>query len=129
MVCLKITLFSLQILTDNIFFLNNISSCVNIIAGKRLVGIVIFVFYFCLTLTCYCIVVRKICRKHDRLLSNRMLGDYYHQQIKQNFQSTNNPKSLRNKNTDLIQAPQFGLLLSKPTGLETTGGYTVGICE
>lgn len=73
--------------------------------------------------------VRKICRKHDRLLSNRMLGNYYHQQIKQIFQSNDNPKSSRNKHSDQIQAPQFGLLLSKPTGLESTGGYTLGICE
>lgn len=73
------------------------------------------------------IAVRKICKKHDRLLSNRMLGDYYHQQIKQIFKSNDRPS--RQKYSDQIQTPQFGLLLSKPTGLESTGGYTLGICE
>jgi hypothetical protein len=65
--------------------------------------------------------VRKICKKHDRLLSNRMLGDYYHRQIKQRFYIG------RHKHSEQIQ-PQFGMMLSKP-GLESSGGYILGICK
>lgn len=34
------------------------------------------------------IAVRKICRKHDRLLMNRMLGGYYHRKRQQNQMQT-----------------------------------------
>lgn len=74
------------------------------------------------------IAVRKICKKHDRLLSNRMLGDFYHHQIKQ-IQANDVSKAARHKHSDNIQTPQFGMLLSKPVGLEINHGYTLGICK
>ena len=76
------------------------------------------------------IAVRKICKKHDRLLSNRMLGDYYHKQRKQNVQAHVRPKNARHLYSEHNQdQPQFGVLLSKPVGLESTRGYILGICE
>jgi hypothetical protein len=39
------------------------------------------------------IAIRKICRKHDRLLMNRMLGGYYHLKRKESYQKGHEKKS------------------------------------
>jgi len=81
----------------------------------------LILFLFGFHVSCVNIIaVRKICKKHDRLLSNRMLGDYYHNQMKKVFHSNTRHN---------VQAPELGLLLSKPANLESTGGYTLGICK
>jgi hypothetical protein len=58
-----------------------------------------------------------------------MLGDYYHSQIKKVFGSNERSMNVRHKHSEQIQTPQFGLLLSKPAGLESNGGYTLGIFD
>jgi len=76
------------------------------------------------------IAVRKICKKHDRLLANRMLGDYYHRQIKKKSQKEHsNAKKAQLKHGSIIwNEPQFGGALSNHS-LQDTGGYTVGIFD
>ena len=39
------------------------------------------------------IAIRKICRKHDRLLMNRMLGGYYHRKKSESFKKGHEKKS------------------------------------
>ena len=65
------------------------------------------------------VAVRKICKKHDRLLSNRMLGGYY-----QRLAAEEKKSSKRGT----LQQEQFGGTLSNPTASQNTG-YIVGICE
>ncbi len=60
------------------------------------------------------IAVRKICRKHDRLLSNRMLGGYY--------QATETNKSHSNQKQPLF----FHLNEARP---HRFGGYIVGLYD
>lgn len=81
---------------------------------------------------CQCvniIAVRKICRKHDRLLSNRMLGGYY-----QRLAAEANKSHSSKKNHDLFQLneneahPQFGGTLLSPTTTQSTG-YISGIYD
>lgn len=74
------------------------------------------------------IAVRKICVKHDRLLSNRMMGDYYHKKIKEQYRLRQRG-SKRSRLDRSDTQPQFGALLSKPVALESTGGYILGICK
>ena len=61
-----------QILGEDMLFL----SAVEEVDGYTAVGVELLhtLKYICINL----IAVRKICRKHDRLLMNRMLGGYYH---------------------------------------------------
>jgi hypothetical protein len=61
-----------HILGDDMLFL----SAVEEVDGYTAVGVELLhtLKYICINL----IAVRKICRKHDRLLMNRMLGGYYH---------------------------------------------------
>ena len=70
--------------------------------------------------------MRKICAKHDRLLSNRMLGGYYHRL------ATEANKSRGNKQKHLFpnDQPQFGGTLSNSAALQSAGqGYVSGVYD
>lgn len=69
--------------------------------------------YICVNI----IAVRKICRKHDKLLHNRMLGGYY-------------PKLAMDTNKSHLNDEQQHLFLSNETRPRQTGSYfTVGIYD
>eukprot|EP00804_Cyclotella_cryptica_P014024 CCRYP_002501-RB/>CCRYP_002501-RB protein AED:0.04 eAED:0.04 QI:76/1/1/1/0.85/0.75/8/589/1746 len=76
-------------------------------------------------------LLKFVCVNIIAVSSNRMLGDYYHRQMKQSFHSNVRPKSARhNIYSEHIQdQPQYGNLLSKAAGLESTGGYILGIFD
>lgn len=60
------------------------------------------------------IAVRKICRKHDRLLMNRMLGGYYHRKRKQ-MESSDTTKLRRQQKQSLT----LGSIVSRSLGEES----------
>ena len=70
------------------------------------------------------IAVRKICKKHDKLLSNRMLGGYYQRLAAEAKKSHGNKRSAF---FHLNEQPQFGGTLSNASS--QSAGYILGICE
>ena len=73
------------------------------------------------------IAVRKICKKHDRLLSNRMLGGYY-QRLAAEAKKSQNQKGAYHHQFHWNE-PQFGGTLSNPADSSSTGGYIYGIYD
>lgn len=73
------------------------------------------------------IAVRKICKKHDRLLSNRMLGGYY-QRLTAEAKKSQNQRGGYHHQFHLNE-PQFGGTLSNPADSSSTGGYICGIYD
>ena len=69
------------------------------------------------------IAARKICQRHDRLLSNRMLGGFYNSLAAETKQS----QSRKHHLFQLSEAaqPQFGGTLTA----SSQNGYIVGICK
>jgi hypothetical protein len=64
------------------------------------------------------IAVRKICRKHDRLLMNRMLGGYYQrvQQSRASGRDGNNPPSHSWPPRPVRKVPTLGGLVARASG-------------
>jgi hypothetical protein len=73
------------------------------------------------------IAVRKICKKHDRLLSNRMLGGYYQRLAAEAKKSQNQIGGYHHQFH--WNEPQFGGTLSNPADSSSTGGYICGIYD
>ena len=69
------------------------------------------------------IAVRKICKKHDRLLSNRMVGGYYKRLAAEAKKSQNQGGYHHQFHWN---EPQFGGTLSNPS---SAGGYIYGIYD
>ncbi|KAL7552470.1 hypothetical protein ACHAWF_015723 [Thalassiosira exigua] len=75
------------------------------------------------------VAARKICKKHDRLLSNRMLGGYYQRLAAEANRSHNNRKDGQHRLLRLKLAhPQFGGTLSNPSAPQSNG-YILGIYD
>ena len=72
------------------------------------------------------IAVRKICKKHDRLLSNRMLGGYYQRLAAEAKKSQNTHGGYHQFHWN---EPQFGGTLSNPAASSSNGGYIYGIYD
>jgi hypothetical protein len=72
------------------------------------------------------IAVRKICKKHDRLLSNRMLGGYYQRLAAEAKKSQNAHGGYHQFHWN---EPQFGGTLSNPAASSSNGGYIYGIYD
>ncbi|KAK1740900.1 SPX domain-containing protein [Skeletonema marinoi] len=72
------------------------------------------------------IAVRKICKKHDRLLSNRMVGGYYKRLAAEAKKSQNQGGYHHQFHWN---EPQFGGTLSNPGDPASTGGYIYGIYD
>jgi len=72
------------------------------------------------------IAVRKICKKHDRLLSNRMVGGYYKRLAAEAKKSQNQGGYHHQFHWN---EPQFGGTLSNPGDSAGTGGYIYGIYD
>lgn len=69
------------------------------------------------------IAVRKICKKHDRLLSNRMVGGYY-KRLAAEAKKSHNQRGFHHQLH--WNEPQFGGTLSNPS---SAGGYIYGIYD
>lgn len=69
------------------------------------------------------IAVRKICKKHDRLLSNRMVGGYY-KRLAAEAKKSQNQRGFHHQFH--WNEPQFGGTLSNPS---SAGGYIYGIYD
>ncbi|KAL7491615.1 hypothetical protein ACHAWT_000904 [Skeletonema menzelii] len=72
------------------------------------------------------IAVRKICKKHDRLLSNRMLGGYYKRLAAEAKKSQNQGGYHHQFHWN---EHQFGGTLSNRADSSSTGGYIYGIYD